>query len=103
MTTVTPSSVPAERPVSLIIHAADAKTGAVVKGDVTIGSAVVGVTDVPFTYTFRPTHVMPRTGVPARRPIPNGDPPPTRLFWPTGRVTAAGYPPAFIDFGLSEP
>jgi hypothetical protein len=35
--------------VSLIVHAADGKTRTAVNSDVTIGSAEVGVTYVPFT------------------------------------------------------
>lgn len=87
---VQPFPVPVGRSVALTVFAQDAHTNAPVSGCVTFNGTVVASTNTPFTYTLP----LKREYDPeSRHWITEPNP-------PNGVVTAPGYAPASIDFGV---
>lgn len=89
---VSPYPVPLGQTVQVTITARDQVTNAAVAGNVWINEQQVGMTNVPFLYTFQ---------VQRRRVF---DPETRTWVWemiaPQGMVKAGSYPDAPIDFGL---
>jgi hypothetical protein len=75
-------------PVQVVVRAVDSKTGAPIAGRVEINHIDVGATNVPFSYTFR-TKVI-------------GVKPDFQTVYPTGNVTAVGYPSVALNFGFPD-
>lgn len=85
---VTPYPPPLNVAVQVVVRAVDSETGAPVAGRVRINNIDVGATNVPFSYTFRTRRI--------------GVKPNFQTVYPTGDVTAMGYPPVALSFGFPD-
>jgi hypothetical protein len=87
---IAPDPVPVGHPVSMTVTATDSSTNAPVAGDVLFNGVKVGTTGTAFTRTIPTKRVFdPDTRRWTVEPNP-----------PTGTVSAPGYTPGQIDFGL---
>jgi Ig-like domain from next to BRCA1 gene len=90
-TTVSPSSLPARRPVMVTVTAHDAVTGAALAGSVTVDGTPRGSLGTPFSLTIPAHRVRAADGTWEWVPVP-----------PTGQVDVAGYHPAKLVFDLDD-
>ena len=91
--TVTPAVIPLDVEVRVTVHAVDANTGALINGMVSVYGETLAHTDEPFTHTFS----IATAEDPVDPENPRPGPLPTRDY-PTGQVTAPGYPATKIPF-----
>jgi hypothetical protein len=86
-TNVTPSPIPARRPVMVTVTATDAATGAALSGTVLIDGVQRGVTGTPFSLTVPAHRTRADDGIWEWVPVP-----------PQGEVAAPGYRPGPLTF-----
>jgi hypothetical protein len=91
--TVSPSPVPLDTPVQVLVSVIDSISQAPVNGVIMIDDQSAGNTNTPFTYTFHIRRVRVR------------DPYDGKWSWelipPVGFVRPSGYPDKSIDFGFN--
>lgn len=87
----TPYPIRVNRAVTVTVQATDSATGSNVTGQVKIDGKIVADTNTPFTYTFR-----------TKRKLVSKHPPEWEVTYPTGAVSASGYPERPIDFGFPD-
>jgi hypothetical protein len=74
---ITPSTIIAKLPTSIIVHAEDSQNHNPINGKIIINDSDVGRTDIPFTYTFNSSHY-------------------------SAKVVAPNYPETYLNFHVNN-